>query len=92
MRLLEIYERCKLVKRWGELTSESLQESFLNLDNSPFSETVSRSLLLVDKSGTSCYHLVTRLMRPTDSQEVVPTSLMSSARNKVLMEQLVVTR
>ena len=89
MRLLEIYERCKLVKRWGELTSESLQESFLN---SPFSETVSRSLLLVDKSGTSCYHLVTRLMRPTDSQEVVPTSLMSSARNKVLMEQLVVTR
>jgi hypothetical protein len=37
-----------------------------------------------DKSGTSCYHLVTRLMRPTDSQQVVPTSLISSARNKFL--------
>ena len=36
------------------------------------------------KSGTSCYHLVTRLMRPTDSQQVVPTSLISSARNKLL--------
>jgi hypothetical protein len=36
---------------------------------------------VVYKSGTSCYHLVTRLMRPTDSQQVVPTSLISSARN-----------
>jgi hypothetical protein len=35
---------------------------------------------VVDKSGTSCYHLVTRVMRPTDSQQVVPTSLISSAR------------
>jgi hypothetical protein len=35
---------------------------------------------VVDKSGTSCYHLVTRLMRPTDLQQVVPTSLISSAR------------
>jgi hypothetical protein len=39
---------------------------------------------VVDKSGTSCYHLVTRLTRPTDSQQVVPTSLISSARNKLL--------
>ena len=39
---------------------------------------------VVDKSGKSCYHLVTRLMRPTDSQQVVPTSLISSARNKLL--------
>jgi hypothetical protein len=39
---------------------------------------------VVDKSGTSCYHLATRLMRPTDSQQVVPTSLISSARNKLL--------
>ena len=39
---------------------------------------------VVDKSGTSCYHLGTRLMRPTDSQQVVPTSLISSARNKLL--------
>ena len=39
---------------------------------------------VVDKSGTSCYHLVTRLMRPTDSQQVVPTILISSARNKLL--------
>ena len=38
----------------------------------------------VGKSRTSCYHLVTRLTRPTDSQEVVPTSLISSARNKLL--------
>jgi hypothetical protein len=42
------------------------------------------ALIVVDKSGTSCYHLVTRLMRPTDSQQVVPTSLISSARNKLL--------
>ena len=39
---------------------------------------------VVDKSGTSCYHLVTRLMRPTESQQVVPTSLISSARNKLM--------
>jgi hypothetical protein len=39
---------------------------------------------VVDKSGTSCNHLVTRLMRPTDSQQVVPPSLTSSARNKLL--------
>jgi hypothetical protein len=39
---------------------------------------------VVDKSGTSCYHLVTRSMRPTDSQQVVPTSLISSARNKLM--------
>jgi hypothetical protein len=29
-----------------------------------------RCVPVVDKSGTSCYHLVTRLMRPTDSQQV----------------------
>ena len=39
---------------------------------------------VVDKSGTSCYHLVTRLMRQTDSQQVVPTSLISSASYKLL--------
>jgi hypothetical protein len=38
---------------------------------------------VVDKSGTSCYHLVTRLSRLTDSRQVVPTSLISSARNKL---------
>ena len=37
---------------------------------------------VVDKSGTSCYHLVTRLMRPTHTQHAAPTSLISSARNK----------
>ena len=36
---------------------------------------------VVDKFATICYHLVTRLMRPTDSQQVVPTSLIPSARN-----------
>ena len=39
---------------------------------------------LPEPSVTSCYHLVTRLMRVTDSQQVVPTSLISSARNKLL--------
>jgi hypothetical protein len=39
---------------------------------------------LVDESGTSCYHLATMLTRPTDSQQVIPTSLISSARNKLL--------
>jgi hypothetical protein len=34
---------------------------------------------VVDKSRTSCYQLVTRFTRPTDSQQVVPTSLISSA-------------
>ena len=38
----------------------------------------------VYKSGTSCYQLVTKLMRSTDLQQVVPTSLISSARNKLL--------
>ena len=39
---------------------------------------------VIDKPETSCYHLVTTLMRPTDSQQVVLTSLISSARNKLL--------
>jgi hypothetical protein len=39
---------------------------------------------VVDKSVTSCHHLVTRLMRPTNSQQVYLTSLISSARNKLL--------
>jgi hypothetical protein len=39
---------------------------------------------IVDKSGTSCYYLVTRLMRSTDSQQVVPISLISYASNKLL--------
>jgi hypothetical protein len=38
-------------------------------------------------SGTSFYQLVTRLMRPTDSQQVVPTSLILSACNKLLTSQ-----
>ena len=38
---------------------------------------------VVSKSRTS-YHLGTRLMRPTDSQQVVPTSLLSSAHSKLL--------
>ena len=40
---------------------------------------------VVDKSGTSCYHhFVARLGSPTDLQQVVPISLSSSARNKLL--------
>ena len=37
-----------------------------------------------DKSGTSCYHLVTRLMMVTDFLQVVPKRLIQSVRNKLL--------
>ena len=37
-----------------------------------------------DKSGTSCYHLVTRLMTVTDLLQVVPTRLIQAVRNKLL--------
>jgi hypothetical protein len=37
-----------------------------------------------DKSGTSCYHLVTRLMTVTDLLQVVPTRLIQTVRNKLL--------
>ena len=37
-----------------------------------------------DKSGTSCYHLVTRLMAVTDLLQVVPTRLIQAVRNKLL--------
>jgi hypothetical protein len=37
-----------------------------------------------DKFGTSCYHLVTRLMMVTDLLQVVPTRLIQAVRNKLL--------
>ena len=37
-----------------------------------------------DKSGTSCYHLVTRLMTVTDMSQVVPTTLIQAVRNELL--------
>ncbi len=37
-----------------------------------------------DKSGTSCYHLVTRLMTVTDMPQVVPTILIQAVRNELL--------
>ena len=37
-----------------------------------------------DKSGTSCYHLVTRLMTVTDLQQVVATRVIQAVRNKLL--------
>jgi hypothetical protein len=37
-----------------------------------------------DKSGTSCYHLVTRLMTITDLLQVVPARLIQAVRNKLL--------
>ena len=37
-----------------------------------------------DMSGTSCYHLVTRLMTVTDLLQVVPTRLIQAVRNKLL--------
>jgi hypothetical protein len=37
-----------------------------------------------DKSGTSCYHLVTRLMTVTDLLQVVPTKLIQAVRNQLL--------
>jgi hypothetical protein len=37
-----------------------------------------------DKSGTSCYHLVTRLMTVTDLLQVVAIRLTQAVRNKLL--------
>ena len=37
-----------------------------------------------DKSGTSCYHLVTRLMTVINLLQVVPTRLVQGVRNKLL--------
>jgi hypothetical protein len=37
-----------------------------------------------DKSGTSCYHLVTRSPTITDLLQVVPTRLIQAVRNKFL--------
>jgi hypothetical protein len=37
-----------------------------------------------DKSGTSCYHLVTKLMTVTDLLQVVPTKPIQAVRNKLL--------
>jgi hypothetical protein len=49
--------------------------------------TGNRSALLVpsccDKSGTSLYRLVARLMMVTDLLQVVPTRLMQAVRNKL---------
>jgi hypothetical protein len=36
-----------------------------------------------DKSGTSCYHLATRLMTVTDLLQVVPTRLIQAVRDKL---------
>ena len=40
---------------------------------------INKSIVTAKKTKTSCYHLVTRFVRRTDSQQVVPTSLISSA-------------
>jgi hypothetical protein len=37
-----------------------------------------------DKSGTSCYHLLTKLMPITDLLQAVPTRLIQVVRNKLL--------
>jgi hypothetical protein len=37
-----------------------------------------------NKSGPSCYHLVTKLMTVTDSQQIVPTRLIQAVLNKFL--------
>ncbi len=50
------------------------------LDSSP----EDRGLGVRDWSGTSCYHLVTRLMTVTDLLQVVPTRLIQAVRNKLL--------
>ena len=44
-----------------------------------FAIRIARLFPVVDKSGTSYSHLLKRLTRPTDSQQVVPTSLISFA-------------
>ena len=43
------------------------------------------SQLFSDKSGTSCQHLVTRLTTVPEFLKVVPTSLISPARNNLLL-------
>ena len=43
-----------------------------------------KALSCCDKSGTSCYHLVTRLMTVTDLLQVVPSKLIQAVRNKLL--------
>jgi hypothetical protein len=39
---------------------------------------------VVDNSGTSCYHLVTRFITVTNLLQVVPTRLIQAVRNKLL--------
>ena len=41
-------------------------------------------VVVTSLSGTSCYHLVTRLMTVTDLLQVVPTRLIQAVRNKLL--------
>jgi hypothetical protein len=65
----------------------SAKMSFLHAWKSRMSKlfrTACSQLCMEQQFGTSCYHLVTALMRPTDSQQVVLTSLISSTRNKLL--------
>jgi hypothetical protein len=76
-----------------ELRKLSCKLSLLNNSHLPFtrvkisqfvSKMCSHCLFpVVDMSETSYCHLVTKLTRPTDSQQVSPTSLISSARNKL---------
>ena len=54
------------------------------LNLTPFSRELCFLFQIFDKSKTSCYHLVTRLMRPTDLQQAVSTTRNKSARNKLL--------
>ena len=67
--------------RNSELTYSTFQLKFSPLVNKMRSHFL---FLVIDKSWTSFYHLVVRLMRPTDLQQVVPTNLISSARNESL--------
>ena len=43
-----------------------------------------QSNITIIKSGTNCYHVVTRLMTVADLLQVVPTRLTQAVRNKLL--------
>ena len=57
---------------------------------STYQQNVFALLVFSEKSGTSCYNLVTRLTRPTDSQQVVATSVIpTEVVNKLLTTNFV---
>ena len=61
--------------------SEQVKSHFVDI---LFNKSLLLLLVVVTSLGTSCYHLVTRLMTVTDLLQVVPTRLIQAVRNKLL--------